>query len=114
MTTRHSFLKSAAVGAPAEKRKRRSLPPFIERAVRVYLVRELNVAVIVAVVAIRVVQMTVHQIVDVIAVGNRLMAAVGTMLVLRAMCSAVMTAGAGGRIGRVHFKPVFVDMAGME
>jgi hypothetical protein len=70
--------------------------------------------VIVAVVAIRVVQMTVHQIVDVIAVGNRLMAAVGTMLVLGAMCSAVMTAGAVGRIGRVYFKLVFVDMAGME
>ncbi len=66
---------------------------------------------IIAVVAIRVVEVTVHEIVDVISVGNCLMAAVGTMLVLVAVPVTLVTVGAVGRIRGVYLELMLVDMA---
>jgi exodeoxyribonuclease V alpha subunit len=56
-------------------------------------------AVVIAVTAVRVVQMPVHQVVDVIAVRDRLMAAARTVLVVTGMAAAVMGRSALGRVG---------------
>lgn len=74
---------------------------------------EIYLAVIVAVIAMRMVQLTIDQVIDVIAMRHRLVPATWPMMVI-----AVMT-GAGRRYrlmrstGRV-FQPVFIDMALMR
>jgi hypothetical protein len=66
--------------------------------------------VVVAVVAMRVVQVAVDQIVDVIAVRHRLMSATGPMLVSRLMAFAAVLGRAAVGIGCRHFDHVLVDM----
>lgn len=75
------------------------------------LARELYGSVIVAVVAIRVVQVTVDQIVDVISVRNCLMTAVGPMLVLWAVPVTDVTVRTVGRICGAYFELMLVDVA---
>jgi hypothetical protein len=66
--------------------------------------------VIVAVAAVRMVEVTVDQVVDVIAVRHRLVAARRAMLVSRAVRAAVVGRRASGRIGRPDFENVFVHV----
>lgn len=65
---------------------------------------------IVAVVTVRVVQMAVDQIIDVVTVGHGLVPAVGTMNMADGMAAAVMRRRAGGGIRAVHFQNVFIDV----
>ena len=63
---------------------------------------ELDRAVIVAVVAIGMVEMPFYQIVDVIAVGNRLVAAVCPVFVLGIVTIALVAIRAVRRVGGIH------------
>jgi hypothetical protein len=66
--------------------------------------------VIIAVIAIRMMKVTAHQIVDVVAMGHCLVAAVRTVLVFRAMRTTVVALGAIVRICGIDVQCVFVDM----
>ena len=78
------------------------------------LVRQLKGAVIVAVIAIRMMEVTAHQIVDVVAMGHCLVAAVRTVLVFRAVRTTVVTLGAIGGVGGIDVQCVLVDMTIVE
>ena len=78
------------------------------------LVYDPDVAVVVTVALVRVVQVTVDQIVDVVAVRNGFMAAIRSVGVCGIVAVAGMSVGAVGRVGRAHRKGVFVDMAVMR
>jgi hypothetical protein len=67
--------------------------------------------VVVAVVAVRVVQVPVHQVVDVVAVGGCCVAAAGAMLVGFLVTAAVMAWSASGRVRRVDCQGMFLDLA---
>lgn len=69
---------------------------------------------IVAVIAIRMVQMTVHQIIDVVTMGDCLVTAICAMLVLGRMCVAVMTIGAICWIRCSDVELVLIDMPLVE
>lgn len=56
---------------------------------------------VVAVAVVGMVQMAVHQVVDVISVRHRLVAASGSVGVIGTMPAALVTAGAGGRVGLI-------------
>jgi hypothetical protein len=72
--------------------------------------RQLNGAVVIAVTVVCVVQMTVDKIVDMIPVGDRLMAAVGAVRVPGFMAAAPMPVRAtGGILGR-NVQLVLVDV----
>jgi hypothetical protein len=64
--------------------------------------------VVIAVVAVRMVEVAVDEIVDVIAMWHRFMTAPGSVNVIRLVAAAVRRTLI--RIGRAHFKPVFVYM----
>jgi hypothetical protein len=70
-----------------------------------------DLAVVVAVVAVRVVQVAVHQIIDVLAVRDRLVAAVRPVLVCRVVGAARVFRRAGAGVGAVDFQLVFLDAA---
>jgi len=67
-------------------------------------------AVVVAVVAVRVMQMAVDEVVDVIAVRDLFVAAVRTVDVLLVMAFAVVIRGAGVGIGGIHREHVLIDV----
>jgi hypothetical protein len=75
------------------------------------LVCELNLAVVIAMTVMRMVKVSVNHVIHVIAVWNRLMAAVLTVLVIGAVRSAVVAFGAVDRIRGADLKLVLVDMA---
>jgi hypothetical protein len=64
---------------------------------------------VVAVVLMGVVQMIIHQVVDVIAVGDHLVAAAGAVLVASLMDIAGVAGGAGGGVGIPHLEAVLLD-----
>jgi hypothetical protein len=66
---------------------------------------------IVAMVAVRMVQVAVNEIVDVIAVWNGRVAAIGAVLVPLLVLAAIMRWRAGGGVGRVNRQCVFLDLA---
>jgi hypothetical protein len=70
--------------------------------------------VIIAVITIRVMKVVLHQIFDVVTVRDRLVAAVRTVLVFRAVCSTVVAIGAVCRIRGVGIEPVLIDMTAMK
>jgi hypothetical protein len=76
----------------------------------VLLAGKLNGAVIVAVIAIRVVEVAIHQIVDMPAMGYGLVSAVLTMFVFRVVSFTVVTIAALFRIRRTDIEPVLVDV----
>jgi hypothetical protein len=80
----------------------------------VFLVGELNSAVVVAMIAIWVVEVAIHQVVNVIAVGNCLMTAIRPVLVLGTMRSAVMAVGTVCGILCVDVEPMLVNMSVMQ
>jgi hypothetical protein len=70
--------------------------------------------VVVAVIAMRMMQMTLDAKVDVVAMRHRVMAAAGPMHMGRLMAGAAMVGGAAVGIGPGHFDNMFVDMAFMR
>jgi hypothetical protein len=66
--------------------------------------------VIVAVIAMRMMQMTLDAVVDVVAMRHRVMPAAGPMHMGRLMPGAAMVGGAAVGIGAGHFDHMFVDM----
>lgn len=67
---------------------------------------------VVAVVAVRMVQVPLHEVVRVISVRDRLMAAVRAMLVGLVVTSASVLRRAAGRVGRRHFQTMLLDSPG--
>ena len=82
-----------------------TLPPPLRRGLRL---RQLQLAVIVAVVAVRMMQVAVHEIIDVIAVRDRFVAATGAV----DMRGVVAGAGRGVAVGirGADFDDVLIDM----
>jgi hypothetical protein len=74
-------------------------------------VYELYFTVVVAMTVMRVVKVSCHEIIHVIAVRNRFVAAVFTVLMLGTVCAAVVAVGAVSRIRGTDLKPVLVEMA---
>lgn len=69
---------------------------------------------IITVIAVRVVQMAGDEIVDVIAMRNRFVAAAGAMNVSSIMSGAAMVGRATIRVPVAHLNPMLVDMIGMR
>ena len=65
---------------------------------------------VVAVRAVRMVEMAVHQIVDMVAMGHRLMAAARSVPVLTVMAAAIMIGRAPFGVAPADIDRVFVDM----
>ncbi|HVW51951.1 MAG TPA: hypothetical protein VHC91_16435 [Trinickia sp.] len=72
-----------------------------------------NRAVVVAMIAMRVMQVAVDQIVDMIAVRDRLVSASGPMNVIRGMGATLMVRRTSIRIFPAHLDPMFVDVVTM-
>jgi hypothetical protein len=70
--------------------------------------------VVVAVIAVRVMQMTVDQVVGVIAVGHGFMTATGTMLVVFIMAAATVLRCAAVGVGRCDLDHMLIDMIAMH
>jgi hypothetical protein len=62
-------------------------------------------------VAVRVVEVTLDNVVHVVSVGNRLVPTSSAVLVIRAVGAAVMIGSARARIPSAHFQPVVVDVS---
>jgi hypothetical protein len=69
--------------------------------------RRLHRTVVVTVVAVRVVQVSVHQVIGMVSVRHAFVAAAGTVLVRLGVPAAIMGGGTARRVGRVHLKPMF-------
>ena len=78
------------------------------------LTGELNRTVMVAVIAVGMVEMTLHHIVDVIAVRNCLMAAIRSMPVLCIVAVACMAVGAVGGVCSIDLKLMLINMTFMQ
>lgn len=68
---------------------------------------------IVTVIAVDVMQVALHQVIDVIAMGYRFMATVGGMPMRFFMPVALVLRRASFRIGRIHLKAMVVHMIAM-
>lgn len=66
---------------------------------------------IVAVIPVRMVQMPIDQVIDVIAVGNRIMTTPGAVNMIRGVGAAGMLGRTRSRVFRRHLQPVFLDAA---
>lgn len=66
---------------------------------------------IVAVVAVRVMQMAVDEVIDMVAMRHRLMPATGAMNVIAGMGPAGVRRGTAARIRRRHIERVFFDLS---
>jgi hypothetical protein len=73
------------------------------------LLHDIDGAVIIAVVSVRMVQVAVHQIIDVIAVRHRFVTAAGTVYVILRMAAATVRRRACGRILRRHVDGVLLN-----
>jgi hypothetical protein len=74
--------------------------------------RDVHRPVVVAVAAVRVVQVALDQVIDVIAVGHRLVAAARAVPVFRGVGGAVMVRCAGRGVRAADFDPVLLDASG--
>jgi hypothetical protein len=70
---------------------------------------QLNLPVIVAVIAVRVVKVAVHQVIDVVAVRHRFMAAAGAVPMSLVVLAAIMVGSALGGISAADRQRVFLD-----
>jgi hypothetical protein len=73
------------------------------------LLHDLDFAVIVAMVAVRMVQVTTDEVVGMVAVRNRLMATIGAVFVVAGMLAAVVIRSAASGIFAVHGDRMFLD-----
>ncbi len=69
---------------------------------------------VIAMAAVRMVQMAVHDVVGVIAVRDRLMAAIGAMFVRFFVSAAIVGRSASRRVGGGDFKRVLFDRAALQ
>jgi hypothetical protein len=83
-------------------------PPALNRG---KLLDHVHGAVVVAVVAVRMVQMSGHQVIDVIAVRHRFMPAAGAVNVFLGVGPTSVLGRAAGRIARANFQLVLLDLA---
>jgi len=74
----------------------------------------LNLAVVVAVFAVGVVQMAFHQVVHMIAVGNLLVAAARAVLMILLMPATGVVGRTGSGIARSHLQNVVINMVAMN
>jgi hypothetical protein len=65
---------------------------------------------IITVISMRMVQVTIHKIINMIPVRNGLMTTVWTMNVIRIMARAFMIGSASGRVHLIHAKPMLINM----
>lgn len=79
-----------------------------------FLLHNLNRAVIVAVIAVRMVQVSVYQIVDVVAVRYRLVPAAGAVTVARLVAAAGVIRRAAIGIFAAHFQHVLVNVVAVR
>ena len=86
--------------------------PFLD--CREILLCQLQSAVIIAVIAVNVMQMTRNQVVHMIAVGNRLVSATYAMLVALLMAIANVIGSTTCRVGTGGLDHVFINMAFMQ
>lgn len=68
---------------------------------------------IVAVGAVRVVQVTCDEVIDVVSMRNRLMAAARAVHVALLVCAALVRGRARGGVSAVHFDRALIDVAGV-
>lgn len=66
--------------------------------------------VVVTVIAVWVVQVAIHQVIGVVAVGHGFVSAAGAVDMVRSVTAAVVLRGAGGGVGGVDFQRVLVDV----
>jgi len=71
-------------------------------------------AVVVAVVAMRKVQMAIDQIIHVVTVRDHFMPTSGAVDVIDVVAGAAVSRSARGRIGRAHHNAVFIDVVAMR
>lgn len=71
--------------------------------------RHLNFTVVVAVAAVRMMQVPIDQVIDVVAVGHRLMTAAGAVPVVLGMAAAVVLRSAFRRVRGVDRQPMFFN-----
>ena len=76
--------------------------------------RLLHGAMVVAVIAVRVMQMAVHQVIDMVAVRDLRMAAIGAVLVGLVVSLAAVLGRALGRIGRTDGQGVLLDLVAFD
>jgi len=69
---------------------------------------------IVAMLAVRMMQMSPHYVVHVIPMANSRMSACGTMKVVFGVISALMLWCARGGVGRTNWQDVFIDMIAVD
>jgi hypothetical protein len=70
--------------------------------------------VVVAVTAVRVMQVTIDEIADMVAMGHRFMTATGAMLVVLLMAVATVRGCATVGIGRCDLDHMLIDMIAMD
>lgn len=64
---------------------------------------------IIAVITVRVMQVTIDEVVDMVAMRDRFVPAPGTMDVFRIMLTAIVRRGAFSRVGRAHWNLMLFD-----
>ncbi len=69
---------------------------------------------IVAMIAVRMVQVAVHQVIHVVAVGNRLVAALRTMAMILLMAATGVLGRASSGVGRGDLQDVVINMVAMN
>lgn len=69
---------------------------------------------VVAVIAMGVVQVAIDQVIDMVAMGNRLMAATRTVDMVGSMAATLVAGGAAVGVLAVGFQCVFIDMIAMH
>src|SRR5580700_4599978 len=91
--------------------------PLLNRPLEDKLARlrgDLQLAVIIAMVVVRVMQVILDQVINVISMWNSLVPAVRTMHVILVVSPTVVLGSAVGRIGAAHVNPVLVDMISLN
>jgi hypothetical protein len=91
--------------------------PLLNRPLEDKLARlrgDLQLAVIIAMVVVRVMQVILDQVINVISMWNSLVAAVRAMNVILVVSQTVVVGSAGRRIGTAHLNLVLVDMIALN
>jgi len=71
---------------------------------------EINRAMVIAMITMRMMQVAVHKVVDVVPMGNRFVSAAWPVYMIGRMAATVMVGRTAIRVFRADLKPVFVNM----